>query len=440
MVNHTLMPCGLSKVAVDLTPILPGGENGGAKVFVLELLRQLANVASDTEFVLLTQAASHEELAVLDRPNMRRLMVVSPSASSRLRKFARILASRLMPFIPRFLKGPVNKLGYRLNLALKQRGSQSLMQGMGSDLLFCPFTAPTFYSPGVPTICTIYDLQYKTYPGFFSAQDATHRGFAFTEACRKADALVAISNFSRDDAIAYGKLQGAHISTVYLRTAKRFETGRQSNSGQLDQMGLTSQRYLLYPANFWQHKNHERLLAAFKVACERGLKKDIKLVCTGSPSPRRDFVVDMASAIGISDRVLFPGYLSNEDLSVLLANSAGLIFPSLYEGFGMPVIEAMAAGIPVACSNTTSLPEVVGNAAILFDPQVSDQIAQAMTALVNDEVLRTRLIQAGRLRVAEFSDSARMAREYLEIFQRVLTKAKDSAADRIDSSSRNVSA
>lgn len=439
MVSNASILGGLGKIVVDLTPILPGGENGGAKIFVLELLRQLADMTPDTQFVLLTQAASHEELADLDRPNMHRLMVVTPSASSWLRRLARILASRVIPHIPRVLKGGVNKLGHRLNLALKRHGSQSLLQGMGAELLFCPFTAPTYYSPGVRTVCTIYDLQYKTYPEFFSPQDAAHRDFAFTEACRKADALVVISNFSRDDAIAYGKIQSARISTIYLRTAKRFESRKQSNNYLLDQMGLRSQHYLLYPANFWQHKNHERLLTAFKVACERGLKKDIKLVCTGAPSPRRDIVAAMARAIGVSDRVLFPGYLSIGDMSVLLANSAGLVFPSLYEGFGMPVIEAMAAGVPVACSNTTSLPEVVGDAAILFDPLISDQIALAMTSLVEDEVLRTRLIEAGQMRAAEFSDSAHMVREYWEIFRRVLSKGRYITANGSDSAHRNVS-
>jgi hypothetical protein len=99
-----------------------------------------------------------------------------------------------------------------------------------------------------------------------------------------------------------------------------------------------------------------------------------------------------------------------------MANCTCVVFPSLYEGFGLPIIEAMAAGVPVACSNTTSLPEVGGDAAILFDPRVPTQIAQAMISLVENEALRAQLIQAGLLRAEEFSDAGRMAREYWDLF------------------------
>jgi glycosyltransferase involved in cell wall biosynthesis len=118
--------------------------------------------------------------------------------------------------------------------------------------------------------------------------------------------------------------------------------------------------------------------------------------------------------------ILFPGYLPNAELAALIANCTGVIFPSLFEGFGLPIIEAMAAGVPVACSNITSLPEVAAEAAILFDPRVPTQIVQAMIALVEDETLRAQLIQAGLQRAAEFSDSGRMAREYWQLFQHAL--------------------
>ena len=159
---------------MDLTPVLPGGENGGAKIFVLELLHRLAEMAPQTQFVLLTQAASHEELATLDRPNMRRLMVVGPIVANSLRPRLMGIASRILPHLPVRLRGVVSRVGYKLNTSLKRSGSNALLRDMGADLLFCPFTAPTYFEPGIPTVCTIYDLQYKTYPEFFAPEDVAH--------------------------------------------------------------------------------------------------------------------------------------------------------------------------------------------------------------------------------------------------------------------------
>jgi hypothetical protein len=192
----------------------------------------------------------------------------------------------------------------------------------------------------------------------------------------------------------------------------------------LSRLGLSPQQYLIYPANFWKHKNHEMLLTAFGMACHGGLSANIKLVCTGAPGARQEWLMRAARNMNLGDRVLFPGYLPNAELAALMANCAGVMFPSLYEGFGLPVIEAMAAGVPVACSNTTSLPEVAADAAILFDPRVPTQIVQAMVSMVDNEGLRARTTQAGQQRAVEFSDVERMAREYWELFQYALSNEK----------------
>src|SRR5262249_26509 len=154
-------------------------------------------------------------------------------------------------------------------------------------------------------------------------------------------------------------------------------SGAEANTQALKRLGLAPQRYVLYPANFWKHKNHEMLFTAFGMACaDAGLDKDIKLVCTGAPGARQQWLIEAARAMNLQDRILFPGFLPTAELARLLANCRGVVFPSLYEGFGLPVIEAMAASVPVACSNTTSLPEVAADATILFDPRVPADIAE----------------------------------------------------------------
>jgi glycosyltransferase involved in cell wall biosynthesis len=407
----------LHTIAVDLTPVLPGGENGGAKVFVLELLRRLAERTPQTQFVLLTQAAAHEELAALDSTNVRRLMLLGPSAPPIFRSLATRVFSRLLAHLPGRLRPIAERLGYSALTSLKRTSSRSLLRELNADLLFCPFTAPTYFEHGIPTVCVIYDLQYKTYPEFFAPEDVAHRSRTFIEAARRSTTLAAISDYSRDMAITVGKLDPVSIKTIHLHISQHSLRNAPRDKSILSRLQLTAGKYLIYPANFWRHKNHEMLLTAFGLARRCGLADDINLVCTGAPGDRQQWLQRSARELGLGDHILFPGYLANAELLALVTSSAGVIFPSLYEGFGLPVIEAMATGVPVACSNVTSLPEVAGDAAILFDPRIPEQIAQAIISLAHDEELTARLVRLGDKRAAQFSDSRLMAEQYWELFQ-----------------------
>jgi glycosyltransferase involved in cell wall biosynthesis len=416
MARSVTMKRQLRTIVVDLTPVLPGGENGGAKVFVLELLRRLAERAPQTQFVLLTQATAHEELAALDGPNVRRLMVLDHANPPVMRSFGKRLSSlvlRLLPQRPRRIaQRAINRLRPMLRPSVPP-----VVQALNADLLFCPFTAPTYFDPGVPTVSVIYDLQYKTYPEFFPAADVAQRDRTFVETARRSTALVAISEYSRQTAIEHGHLDPAHITTVHLHISQHSLRNAPRDETILGRLELTPGQYLIYPANFWKHKNHEMLLTAFGMARASGLGADIRLVCTGAPGARQQWLKQAAESMGLGDHVLFPGYLANAELLALVTKSAGVIFPSLYEGFGLPVIEAMATGVPVACSNVTSLPEVAGDSAILFNPRVPDEIARAMIALAHDRELTARLVLAGDLRAAQFSNSTLMAEQYWEAFQ-----------------------
>jgi glycosyltransferase involved in cell wall biosynthesis len=407
----------LRTIAVDLTPVLPGGENGGAKVFVLELLRRLAEIAPQAEFVLLTPAAAHEELAALDSTNVRRLMVLDMSPSPALRSLGTTVFSRVLAHLPGRLRRAAARLGYALLTLSKRSGSRSLLRDLHVDLLFCPFTAPIYFELNIPTVCIIYDLQYKAYPEFFAPDDVAYRHHTFIEAARRSTALAAISDYSRDVAIAEGKLDPAHIKTIHLHISQHSLRNAPRDESILSRLQLVAGKFLIYPANFWKHKNHEMLLMAFGLARRSGLADDVHLVCTGTPGVRQQWLKQAAYGLGLQDHVLFPGYLANAELLALVTNSAGVIFPSLYEGFGLPVVEAMATGVPVACSNVTSLPEVAGDAAILFDPRIPEQIAQAMISLAHDKELIARLVRAGDARAARFSDSRLMAEQYWDLFQ-----------------------
>jgi len=355
----------------------------------------------------------------MDSQNVSRIMIEGGGGSkSLLTKVVGSVFNRI-PFIP----SSFSLLGYRIYAKLKRRALKNIVANSRPDLIFCPFTAPTYTLPFIPSVCVIYDLQYKTHPLFFDRADRLNRDFAFTEACRLATKLTAISDYSRKSAIKHGKIDDNKIKTIYLRMAKRTHNLEPVINTLLASLNICEKQYLLYPANFWSHKNHEMLFTALNMAYHQNkLTKKIKLVCTGSPGHRQQWLINAVKKMGLESQIVFTGYLDNADLGELLNKCAGVIFPSLYEGFGLPILEAMAAQIPVACSNITSIPEVAGHGAIYFDPRKPDEIADAMDKLVNNKQLCKDLIEIASQRVQTFCDSSKMAKEYWALFQEACFK------------------
>jgi glycosyltransferase involved in cell wall biosynthesis len=176
--------------------------------------------------------------------------------------------------------------------------------------------------------------------------------------------------------------------------------------------------FILYPANFWKHKNHEGLLRALRMLRdEEGLVVDA--VLTGFPMPNGYPLAAKAAEYGVDAQVHILGHVSVGELADLYRHARMLVFPSRFEGFGMPLIEAMASGCPVAAANVASIPEVTGDAAVLFDPEQPRAIADAIAKLWRDKGLRDSMALRGRERAKAFSP-ARMAQAHLTAFNRAV--------------------
>lgn len=409
----------LRTIAVDMVPMLPGGDNGGAKIFVLELLRTLPKIAPQAKFVLLTRRSSHHELDSFVGQNVTRQMVWDDRGEPTglkywIRRIGAAIARRspalLQCFMPAQLRLVWQRFSGRTNTA-------SIITQIGADLLYCPFGGTVFGDTSVPMAVTVYDLQYLSYPQFFAPEDVAGRADNFRRACAMS-AMAVISDYVRDSVIAQGLVDPSRVFTIYIQLPKRLHSVDEDRQHHvLNKFALRAKGYFIYPANFWLHKNHKNLIAAFAIALRTGLPTDTKLVLTGAPSPRTQEVVNEAKAKGVEHLIVSPGFIEENELAALMMSALAMINPSLYEGFGMPVLEAMALDLPVACSNVTSLPEVAGDAAILFGPHNPSDIANSMIRLATDEKLRKELVARGRERANHFADTLDMARQYWKLFE-----------------------
>ena len=159
--------------------------------------------------------------------------------------------------------------------------------------------------------------------------------------------------------------------------------------------------FALYPAQAWEHENHFRLLEAVALLEQRGLS--VRLVCPGQPNERLRAVRRRAAELGVESLVRFPGYVTDGQLATLYRTARCLVFPSLFEGFGLPVLEAFVAGLPVACSSTSAVGELAGGAAATFDPTDVEAIAEALSRVWSDDATRAALVEAGHARAEGYS-------------------------------------
>ena len=377
-------------VVVDVTPMLPGGGNGGAKWVALSLIREFLRQRPGWSWWLLTTAANDGFLGEMF-PTAHRLRVLDEQGH--------VIAPPKLRALP---------------------------GGARADMLFCPFTAPFHATPSVPTVSIVHDLQFAAYPQFFSRAEVEERGRHFSHAVVTCDRLVCVSDYVVEEVIRVTGLDRRRVRFVHNSMVDRLPVVDATTAvTALADLGLQPHRYLLYPANTWPHKNHAMLITAAGMYFAAHPDSDLKLVCTGvSDDPRGRMLRDAAVRMGLGERVLFPGFQDEHRFIALITKARALIFPSLFEGFGIPVLEAMANGVPVLCANTTSLPEVAGDAALMFDPRRPRQIVGAIEAIEDDPALGERLAAAGSRQAARLGTAASMAAGYLDIFAEALAERR----------------
>lgn len=351
------------RIGINLLWLLPGAA-GGAEEYAVRLLRALDEVAGDRlEITLLCNRrfpAAHPELA-----RGSRIAVAPVDGSSRV---ARIVAEST--WLPRHAAAARLHVVHHLNNVLPWRIDR-------------------------PSVLTIHDLRPLVLPDTLGRAHGAYLRGRLAPSVRRAAVVTTPSAFVRQTVI---ELLGADPDRVRVISAPLFTA---ATAGRRAAGGSDERPRFLYPAITGAHKNHRTLLEAFAKVI--AVRNDALLVLTGAAGPAEGAVASAIGELGLGDHVRRLGRVPAEDLDALFRAAVALVYPSTYEGFGLPLAEAMAVGCPVIVADRTALPEVAGGAGILVDPGDVDGWADAMLRVLGDGGLRAKLGASGRERARAFS-------------------------------------
>jgi glycosyltransferase involved in cell wall biosynthesis len=327
---------------------LATGDLGGSETYARHLVRALASVGT-LEYTALVPASAPDAAGGMPALEVREAPVARRGPS-------RIPAMALS--------------------ALRSQDLNALLATL--DIAHYPLTVPIPRTKA-PTVVTLHDIQHRELPDFFSTARRSFRRIAYDRAARAASAVIVTSEFVRGRAIELLALDPARVHVIPLAIDHAvFRPGDDERES-----------FLLYPARPWPHKNHARLFEAFEAL--RATRPQLRLYLTGGGLERLDPLPEGVARLGV---------VPAERLAGFYRRAACLVFPSLYEGFGLPPLEAMACGCPVAAARMGAIPEVCGDAAVLFDPEDPESIAAGiLDANERADTLRER----GFARAAEFT-------------------------------------
>ena len=269
-----------------------------------------------------------------------------------------------------------------------------LVEAGGYDVVHFPTQVGE--STELPSIYQPWDLQHLHFPQYFSADLLAFRDAVWRTCAERATYVLVVSQFVRDDVVNAFAIDPSRVAVVSPGAPTSL---RDTDVGA--RVPGVEEPFALYPAQAWEHKNHVRLLEAVALLEQRGLS--VPLVCPGQPNERLRAVRRRAAELGVESLVRFPGYVTDGQLATLYRTARCLVFPSLFEGFGLPVLEAFVAGLPVACSSTSAVGELAGGAAATFDPTDVEAIAEALSGVWSDDTTRAALVEAGHARAEGYS-------------------------------------
>jgi glycosyltransferase involved in cell wall biosynthesis len=386
----------VSPLRVCIDARLPPGRFGGVEQVLIGIASGLSALDDgDEEFLFLT----HREEDDWIRPYVSGPARLLPTRRGRLQRRARAIGRGLAERTPR--------IGPRFSV----RVTDGTVERAGADLVHFPIQDA--FLTELPSIYQPHDLLHLHHPELFSVWERQRRERVYRTHCERAEMVVAMTEWGKRDLLRNYGLPAEKVGVVPWGSVLWEYPQPSEEHLALLRDGLSPDGFLLYPAQTWPHKNHEALLEALALIRRReGVA--IPLICPGKRNRHFARIASRIRALDLSDTTRFPGFVSPLELRGLYELATALVFPSRFEGWGLPICEAFSAGLPVAASSTTSVPDLVGDAGLLFDPNEPEEMAASVLRLWRDPELRQTLAGRGaaRAEILTFDHTARLFRAH----------------------------
>jgi glycosyltransferase involved in cell wall biosynthesis len=400
-----------SPLRIVIEARLASGQSGGVEGVVIGLAAGLSGLEGDEEYLFTVWPGLEEWLAPHVAGPARLARQPRPPRYRRWpTALRREINARLGPSAPSLpSRAP----------AVDRPSRDEFLESLHGDVVHFPFQRG--YLTDVPTIYHPHDLQHLHLPQLFSEREREQRDLWYGTLSRQAAMVAVASNWTKADVEQRLHLPPYKVRVVPLAPplAAVEQPSRDDALLTLERLGLPRD-FILYPAQTWAHKNHEGLLRALRLVRDRDLP--VPLVAPGAQNAFFPELRRLVDELELADQVFWPGFVSQEDLRSLFSLARAVVIPSRFEAGSAPLWEAFLAGVPAAVSNVTSLPAQAGDAAIVFNPNDPEAIADAVVTLWRDEAERTRLVKLGRERVREYTWD-RTARTFRAHYRRLANRA-----------------
>jgi glycosyltransferase involved in cell wall biosynthesis len=373
------------------------GTLGGVEQFVIGLADGLSRLPDgDEEYSFLAYADNDEWLRPYIGGASR---IIHGTAATRQPKWSTALQNFPGAKAVRDALGQI--LTYRMATSLPLPRSDGFVEQSGFDLIHFP-TQNAFLT-SVPSIYQPWDLQHLHLPQYFAPEEFRWRESSYRAYCAQASMVAVTSIWQKRDVMGKYDLTPEKVQVVPgAPVISAYPVPTENDLRDAREKFALPESFIFYPAQTFAHKNHVGLFHALKIIRERhGVI--VRFVSSGNFTEFYSEIKAKAEALGVADQLQFLGFVSTMELQSLYRLSRLVVFPTQFEGLGMPLLEAFQADVPCACSNVTSLPELAGDAALIFDPADPEEMANVILQLWNDATLRAELVAKGKHRIAHFS-------------------------------------